>query len=515
MQTQMMEGDNNTAQALQVLQTKVLTLEAELSRVQTLLQFKEEQLRLIHLRKWGPKADKLSPDQLSLLPQELLVTAQEVAKEADLPGKDKQPSKPQAARPNHAGRNELPAHLERREVVIPCKPEDCRCSRCGAERPVIGYETREELDCVPATYFVKVVKREKRGGHCLEEQGVALAPVPALIVPKGKLSNNLVIEVLAAKFRQHNPVYRQCASLLEDHGVDLSRQTLNEAILSAAQLLIPVVKAQAAAVLAGGYVQADETTMPCQTRERSGKNHQAYLWEYGTPGGPVVFQFEMGRGREGPARFLNGFRGVLQSDGYAAYKDLGEGIVHAACMAHIRRKFVEAGKLSPLDPLPLEIVQQISQLYHVEEQARHLDAASRLALRQEKSRPVMDRLRERIMEVRRETTPASVLAKACDYALGQWERMQVFLKDGRVEIDNNWCEGAMRPVALGRKNWLHVGDEKAGPKIAAILSITETCRRLDIPLREYLRDILPRLGDWNITRVAELTPANWKSARKT
>lgn len=485
----------------------------ELLRVRTLLKFKEEQLRLIHLRKWGPKADKLSDHQLSLLPGEIIVAGPEVVQEAELP--DKQLPKPKAARPNHPGRTVLPASLERREVILPCDPRDCVCPKCGKERPVIGYDIREELDCRPAEYFVSVIKREKRGSHCESEQGVVTAAAPAQIVPKGKLSNDFIIEVIGAKFQQHTPVYRQCALLLEEHGIDLSRQTLNEAILSAGELLVPVVAAQAADLLAGGYIQADETTMPCQTREKPGKNHLAYLWEYSSPGGPVVFQFEMSRGREGPARFLKNFCGVLQCDGYGAYKDLGQGVTFVACMAHIRRKFVEAGKLSPLDPLPVEVAGRIRLLYQVEEEARNLSPEARLVLRQERSQPVMTALKTRIVQIRADGTPGGAMAKACDYALGQWERMEGYLRNGRVEIDNNWCEGAMRPVALGRKNWLHVGDAKAGPKIAALISIVETCRRLDIPLREYLRDVLPIIGAWSSTRVADLTPANWKASHQS
>jgi len=492
-------------------------LEAENARLTLLLKLREEEIRLLNLQRWGPKADKLSENQLALLPQEICVTPAEVEREAALPEKDKALPQAKAPRARHPGRAALPAHLERREVIIPCSPEDCRCAQCGAERPVIGYEVREELGCQPAQFFARVIKREKRGSHCLEEQGVAVAPAPMQIVPKGKLSNEFIIEVLAAKFQQHNPVYRQCASLLEDQGIDLSRQTVNDAILSAAELLIPVVQAQAAILLAGSYLQADETTLPCQTGEKSGQNHTAYLWEYSAPGGLVVFQFEMGRGRVGPARFLRGFRGKVQCDGYAAYDDLGPDIIFIACLSHIRRKYVDAAKLSPQDPLPVEVVRQIGVLYQVEEEARakKMDATARLALRLEKSQPVMTALKIRIVEIRQQVTPASALAKACDYALGQWSRMEEYLKDGQVEIDNNWCEGAMRPIALGRKNWLHAGDQSAGPKLAAVMSIAETCRRLDIPLRAYLSDILPKLGAWPITRVAELTPAAWKAAQKS
>jgi transposase len=494
-------------------------LQAENLRLQMIVNLKDEQIRLLNIRHWGPKADKLSENQLALLPQELIVAAPEVEREAEVPEKDNALAgvlKAKSPRARHPGRTTLPAHLERREEIIACHPGDCTCCVCGQPRPIIGYEVREELGCRPAEFFVRVIKREKRGSHCLPEQGVAVAPAPAQIVPKSKLSDELIIEVLAAKFQQHTPVYRQCASLLEDHGIELSRQTLNEGILAAAQLLVPVVRAQATELLAGDYLQADETTVPCQVPEATGKNHIAYLWEYGRPGGAVVFDFRMGRGRKtGPGEFLKNFRGKLQCDGYAAYDKLGEDITFVACMAHIRRKFVDTAKLTPLDPLPVEIVHQIGLLYSVEAEARsqNFTPVQRQELRNRKSRPVMTALKARILHIRGEISPDRVLAAACDYALAQWDRMEQYLQDGQVEIDNNWCEGAMRPIALGRRNWLHLGDETAGPKIAAIISIVETCRRLDIKLRQYLGDVLPKLGTWPITRVAELTPTAWKAAR--
>ena len=494
-------------------------LQANNVRLEMIVKLQSEQIRLLNIRNWGQKADKLSENQLALLPQELLVAAPEVEKEAEVPEEKKALAslpKPKTLCKSHLGRTALPAHLERREEIIACHPSDCTCQTCGQPRPVIGYEVREELGCIPAKFFVRVIKREKRGSHCQPEQGVSVADAPSQIVPKSKLSDEFIIEVLAAKFQQHTPVYRQCASLIEDHGIELSRQTLNSAILAAAQLLVPVVKAQAADLLSGNYLQADETTIPCQVPEKTGKNHKAYLWEYSRPGGAVVFDFQMGRGRKtGPGEFLKPFRGKLQCDGYAAYDKLGDDITFVACMAHIRREFVDVNKLNPLDPLPVEIVHQIGLLYDVEREARseNLTFAERLALRQLKSQSVMTGLKARVIQIRRERPPGDALSKSCDYALGQWSRMEEYLTDGQVEIDNNWCEGAMRPIALGRRNWLHLGDESAGPKIAAIISIVETCRRLDIKLREYLGDVLPKLGNWPITRVAELTPTAWKAAR--
>jgi transposase len=489
--------------------------QAEISRLHAIIKLKDEQIRLLNLEKWGPKADKLSKHQLALLPLELVVIAPEVEREAELPEDKKKVPAAKKPRPNHPGRAPLPPHLEHRETIIACPPEECRCGLCGAERPVIGYEVRKELDCKPAEFFVHVIKREKRGSHCQPEQGVAVAPAPQQIVPKSKLSNTLIVEMLAAKFQRHQPVYRLCAGLWEDHGIELSRQTLNEAILCAGSLLMAVSRAMARELLAGDYIQADETTVPCQAPKKTGKNHRAYLWEYSRPGGLVVFQFEMGRGRAGPEKFLTGFRGILQCDGYPGYDQLGPGILYLACMAHIRRGFVEAAKLAPEDPLPAELTAQIDRLYQIEREAKAkgLGAQERRSLRQAESRPIMASLRARITEVRQQIMPGSKLAKACEYAMGQWTRMELYLEHGRTEIDNNWCEGAMRPIALGRKNWLHVGDPSAGPKIAAIASVVETCRRLEIPLRAYLADILPKLGDWPAHRASELTPQAWKSAK--
>ena len=495
------------------------SLRAEVASKDALLKLQEEKIRLLNLRIWGPKSEKISPAQTALLFEEASVMAGEVEKEAALPETARANPQPRVrgARADHPGREKFSAHLERREQIMACHPDDCRCAKCGAERPVLGYETREELVCEPATFYVRVVKREKRGSHCLPEQGVATASAPMQIVPKGKLSNEFIIEALAQKYQQHLPVYRQCAVLANNHGIEVDRATLTSAILAAGALLSAVVRAQAQELMQGTYLQADETTTPVQTGEGNGRNHRAYIWQYSRPRGPVVFDFQMGRGRDGPKKFLQNFRGKLQCDGYSAYADLGDGIVYLGCMAHVRRGFVEAAKLAPDDPLPREMVETIGQLYAVEKTAReaNLDDAGRLALRQSQSVPIMTRLKLRWTEIRQKLPPGGALAKACAYALGQWNRLEPIFTDGMVEIDNNWCEGAMRPLVLGRRNWLHIGRPEAGPKVAAIASIVETCRRLHINLRNYLTAVLPKLGDWPANQVAELTPTAWKAAQKS
>ena len=495
----------------------ILDQQATVAQLTQLLKLKEEEIKLLNFRLFGAKSEKLSQAQMDFLFAEPGLTAEEVQKEADLPDAQKANPLPKAKKPRNRnpGRDKLPAHLERRVVTIPCHPKDCQCARCGAERPVIGYETHEELGMEPAKFFIKEVRREKRGSHCQPEQGVATAPAPARITPKGKLADEFIIEVLARKYQQHLPVYRQCANLAEDYGLDLSRATLTQGVLAAGELLRAVVRAQAEEIKRGAYLQGDETTVPVQQSEKTGKNHTGYLWQYSVPGGPVVFDFQMGRGRVGPAAFLQGVRGVLQCDGYEAYDKLGEGIEYAGCMSHARRGFVDAAKLAPLDPLPMDVLGRFNKLYEVERESRAAQdtVAQRLARRQAQSVPLMTALKERLVTIRQNIMPGTKLAKACDYALGQWSRLEVYLQNGLVEIDNNWCEGGMRPLALGRKNWLHLGSEEAGPKVAAIASIIETCRRLDINLREYLTEVLPKLGDWPINRVAELTPTAWKAAK--
>jgi hypothetical protein len=257
-------------------------------------------------------------------------------------------------------------------------------------------------------------------------------------------------------------------------------------------------------LLAGQYIQADETPVGVQSERVRGKNFPAFIFEYSRPHGPTVYDFRMGRGREGPDQFLKDYGGILQCDGYVGYDKVGaEGLRRAGCMAHMRRRFWQARELAPTDGDLLAVLGTVGDLYAVEGQAREqkLDAAARGALRQARSTALMESLKTKIVEIRQRVLPKSTAGEACTYALNQWKRLTAFLEDGRIEIDNNWCENGMRPIALGRKNWLHIGSEQAGPRVAAIISVMETCRRLKIDVRSYLRDVLPKLPNWPINRV--------------
>jgi transposase len=490
-------------------------VEAELTRLEIEIKLLKEQLRLMRIGKYGPKSDQLSDGQLALLECEPGVVAAEIEGEAQRTEEEKRDTGKGRKRP-HPGRAELPAHLPRIERILSCTQEQCRCAACGGRTEVIGYDLSEELDMKPAEYFVRVTKREKRACPRCEEGGVMAAPLPAKIVEKGKLSNAVVVDVILKKYRDHTPLYRQSAILDRDCGVEISRATLCNGVMTSGQWLEAIQKELRADLLAGNYIQADETPIGVQTPEKTGSNHRGYLWQYGRPGGPVVFDFQMSRGREGPRRFLRSFGGYLQSDGYGAYDKIGgEAIVFMGCMTHARRGFVDALKINPKESHATEIVEVIGALYAVEAHAREkgMSAAQRLALRQQKSVPLLDELKSKIVAARRQALPQSALGKACNYALGQWKRLIVYAGNGEVEVCNNLCENSMRGPVLGRKNWLHFGSEDAGPRIAAIMSVMETCRRLGINEREYLNDVLPKIPAWPANRVAELTPMAWQAAR--
>jgi hypothetical protein len=271
-------------------------------------------------------------------------------------------------------------------------------------------------------------------------------------------------------------------------------------------------------ILAGGYVQVDETTVPCQDREGSpGKNHQAYMWQYSQPWGVVVYDFQMGRDGTGPMLVLLGFTGFMQTDGYAVYDQVSQmpGIVHVGCMAHARRHFSDLMDKGCPDTEVLEVLGIMGRLYSMEKEARvrGFDWARRHEMRQTLSRHVMAELQTKLESIKAAVrVPNAKIVKACDYILNRWELLCRFLDHGQLEIDNNHCEGSMRQIAVGRKNWLHIGSREVGPAIAAIESVMETCKRLGINTRDYLLDVLPKLAnDWPASRAAELTPRSWKA----
>ncbi len=494
---------------------EVAELKRQLHWANLKIQVLEERLRLQRIQKYGPGGEKLSDAQLDLLDLEPGVSNLEVQAESER-GPLPERIKTQRSR-RHPGRQELPANLPRVERVIACTPEQCTCKSCGQAMTVIGYDQSEQLDVEPAEYFVLVTKREKRACRKCEEGGVAAAPVPAKIIDKGLVSDREVIDTVISKYSDHLPLYRQSAMLERETGVEISRATLDGWVMRVGELLIPVAAAMGRELVGGSYIQADETPVDVQMHDGRGQNHQAYLWQYGKPGSSVVFDFRLGRGREGPKAFLGNFEGLLQTDGYVAYEKVGgPKLVHACCWAHARRKFFEAHQLSPGESVAKGIVILIDQLFRIDAEARaqNCDLAARDALRQQQSRPLLDAIKQAIEAARGQALPSSKLGNACAYTLELWTKLTRFLDYPELELSNNLAENSMRGIALGRKNWIHIGSPQAGPKVAAILSIVETCRRLQIPARKYLAAVLPGLADVSIQKLADFTPAAWAARNR-
>lgn len=491
------------------LQLRVATLERELEWAHLKIQVLEERLRQRRIQLLGPHSETLSDLQLELLAEEEPgVTRPEVEAEAQ---RERIVNLPPRERKPHPGRQRLPRNLPRVEEVIPCAERNCK--HCGAETAVIGYDESERLDVEPARYFVRVTRREKRACRC-PQSTVLMAELAPRIVEKGLASDRVVIHTVVAKYCDHLPLYRQAAMLEREAGLEIGRATLDGWVMRVGELLEPVVAAMRQDLLGASYLQADETTVPVQMHDKRGADHQAYLWQYGKPGGETVFDFRLGRGRDGPKKFLGQWEGILQTDGYPAYDHIGgPKLVHVGCWAHARRKFVDAVKVNPNDPDAVKMVLRMDALFVVDRDARQrqMSVAERLVLRREHAESWAEEIRQECMALSKTALPKSVLGQAAAYTLNMWAKLRRCFDYAEVELSNNLAENSMRPVALGRKNWLHVGSAQAGPRVAAIVSVVESCRRLGVPVKDYLTDVLPGMNRRKLSEVAQLTPARWSA----
>jgi transposase len=481
----------------------------------------KEALRLERIRKYGSRSEKLSDLQLQLLDLEPAVSSDEIETEiASGPLSEEQTASSaaqQKKRKPHLGRNELPAHLDRIEEIVACAAEQCKCGKCGRETKVIGYEGTEVLGMKPAVHFVRVIKREKRACKSCAEHGVVTAPAPVRIAPKSIFADETIVEFIVRKYCDALPLYRQRAILMRDLGIDVALTTINDAVLRVGELLIPVVDTMKRDLLAGGYIQADETHVGVQTPDKKGENHKAYFWQYSAPMKGVVFDFEMTRSKQVAKDFFKDYGGILHTDGYVAYeKDIGtRDLIHACCWSHARRGFTDAIKVQTkahaTDAKLERAVVLMDGLFAIDREAheQNLSLDDRHALRQERAPALLDELHALLTAMQTSCTilPQSVTGKAINYTLKRWVELTQFLDHPIIELSTNWAENSMRPIAIGRKNWLHLGSKEAGPKIAAIFSILESCRKLGVPIRKYLADVLPGLADRSIQSLAELTPA--------
>ncbi len=495
-----------------------------LQRQHTTLQHQIEQLIR---RIYGRKSEKIDPNQLMFdsIVQESLAQSAAIAakkeKEENATAKTEietpatVPAKSRKERTQY-GRLPIPEHLERVEIIIDI-PEDEKVSAfTGEPLKVIGVEVSEKLEYRPGKLIVNVYKRPQ---YALpNNEGVVSAALPDSPIARCKADVGLMSHVIVSKFADHLPHYRQ-DSIFQREKVDIPRGTQSGWLMQiheSIKILHPILRQ---AVLESGIVFTDDTPVALQDhRNNPGKFKKARMWVYvrGGTGPPLtVYDFSMDRGKKRPLDFLEGYRGYVHADAYSGYDELfkKDKIIEVACWAHARRKFDEAASSRPKEAT--EILAGIARLYHeVETPGKEMKPEELYQLRQQKAKPILDNLFEVLENLKGKTIPSEPLRKAIDYSLNQKEALYRYLENGYLKPDNNTAENAMRPVALGRKNWLFVGSERGGHAAALYMSLIQSCKNCDINPWEYLNDMLRRIMSHPVSKLRELLPDQWKPLKR-
>lgn len=484
------------------LREQVFTLQKENSLLR-------QKIDALCRRVFGHSSEKIDAAQLELLLQ-LAVTEAASTNEQPVSAEKASPARPRKEKSPRVPEN-LPVVeqvIEPSEVIE--QPEQWR---------LIGQEVSEQLDYEPARFLRRRIIRKKYVHVTDPDRAPILAPLPEKLLERGVAGPGLLAHILVSKYCDHLPLYRQEQIFAQRFKVNLPRATLARWVELCSDWLQPIYEQIRTGVMAGGYAQIDETPVE-YLAPGHGQTKQGYLWVACRPGGDVFFRWETSRAAECLDRLLpRNFKGVLQCDGYSAYPAFAKGrngIDLAGCWAHVRRKFHEALEQSPR-PAGW-IMRQIQHLYRIESALRDNKAGPDLrhAVRSHQSQPIVERIKKALvlLKASRRHVPQSLLGLAIDYALGQWPTLQVFLRDGRVEIDNNLVENAIRPTAIGKKNWLFMGEAGAGQRGAIIYTLIESCRKRSIDPYAYLRDILTRLPTLKNTQISEVTPEAWARASK-
>ena len=484
-------------------------LEAAVSALEATRRENELLRRKIDLlvrRVFGSSSEQLPANQLELL-----------FAQAEPQAPQPEPVTPPASSPRSAvvrrpRKERIPEHLPVVEEVL--EPEPVQADPSQWRR--IGQEVSEQLDYEPGRFFRRRLVRPRYVRKVDKDAAPIIAPLPQRLRERSLPAAGLLAHVLVSKYCDHLPLYRQERIFRSRHGVELPRQTLARWVELAADWLRPIYDQIRTGVLAGGYLQVDETPMEYLDPGR-GRTGLGYLWTCAKPGGDVLFHWETSRAADCLGKVLPAdFTGTLQCDGYAAYATFARKHPHpvtlAACWAHARRKFHEAREESP--KISGWFLRQIQLLYQVESCLRDRGAGPKLraAVRGAHSRMIVKRIWRSLERIQSRLLPKSLLGQAVAYALGLRQGLEVFLNDGRVEIDNNTVENAIRPTAVGKRNWLFVGDAGAGQRGAVIYTIIESCRRRGIDPLAYLREVLNQLPSMTNRQIPTLTPEAWRKA---
>jgi transposase len=475
----------------------------------------QHMLQQLRRAQFGRRSEQLDPDQRQLALEDV---EQAIARgDAEAEKRNEQP-KPERARRRSPSRPSLPPHLPRVEEVV--APEDKSCPCCRGAMHVIGEDTSERLDVIPAQYRVIVTRRPKYACRACEG-AVVQAPAPERLIRSGLPTEAMVAHVLAGKYAWHLPLYRQ-AQMLATQGIEIDRSTLAYWAGYAAAELAPLVERLREILLGSARLAVDETTAPVLDPGR-GRTKTGYFWAIARDDRPwggidppaVVYTYAPGRGAEQGLKPLAGYSGIVQCDGYAAYKQLadparaGGAVTLAFCWAHVRRQFYDISK-SGNAVVADEALRRIAALYAIEAEIRGQNPEARRAVRQAESKPLVETLRTWLEAHLARLSAKSVLAGAIRYAFNQWDGLVRFLDDGRIELDTNAVERTMRPIALNRKNALFAGHDEGAHNWARIASLIETCKLNAVDPQAYLADVLTRLVNlWPAARIDELLPWNW------
>jgi len=476
----------------------------------------EAETRIVELKRelFGPKSDRLTPEQqeqLSRINQDLEAEAQRPAAASDeiLEDEEKEKKKKRSrANDRRRVRHPLPTHLETETVTI--EPEVAPCPCCGKMPERIGEEVSEEIDFVPAKLIRRRTVRPKYACRC-GEAGVTIAPLPARLVPQSRLGLGLAVHVVLARYDDHLSFYRLEQQFKERHAVIITRPQMVQWTEHIANWLLPVYDAMWQEMLAGGYLQVDETPVKVLDPEVEGKAARGFLWFYAVPGGDVILVFDPSRGQQPVRDRLKDFAGTIQTDAYEVYEALRKrqpGLQRIGCLAHSRRRFYAAARENLTDAV--WFISQIGKLYGIEDEIRELPPEERYCIRQERAPDIWQTMKSRAEELIARYLPKSTLGNAIRYFMNEYDALIGYLRNGRYEIDNNLIENAIRPTAVGRRRWLFIGHPDAGWRSAVLYSIIGSCRRRGINPQDYLTDILGRLPTAKASCIQELLPANWK-----
>jgi transposase len=464
-------------------------------------------IKKLQRAQFGRRSERLDADQLMLALEDL---------DSDIARiRESRPEIVADAREVRSRRKPLPDHLPREDVLLDIAGDICGC--CGGALHTIAESVSEMLDWVPAQLRVVRITRPKYA--CRACNKVVQASAPERLIAGGLATPALLAQVLVSKYCDHTPLYRQ-SQIFARHGVDLPRSTLAGWVGGACWWLEAVHERLCKNVFASDHLFADDTPIPVLDPGR-GRTKTGRLWVYAREQRPwsgpeppaAVYLFAPDRKAERPVSHLARFTGVLHVDGYAGFEQLtGNGnIVLAACWAHTRRKFYEVAEATG-SPVATEALRRIGELYAIEARVRGQSSAHRLAERRSFSRPIVQALRTWLEAQLPRVAGRSTLAEAIRYALARWDGLTRFLHDGRIELDTNPVERAIRPVALGRKNHLFAGSDGGGARWATICSLIETCKLNDVEPYAYLTDVLTRMADGHpVNRLDELLPWVWKT----